>query len=110
MELRRLEGFVPGKWRQDRRQAPGEHRLARTGRADKDEVVSAGCSYLESPTRSGLTAHLAQIDLPRRSSRFAPRGHRGRFPRSAEEANHVPEVAGADDLDALDLCGFGRVP
>ena len=48
-----------------RRQQPGQplrkHRLARSGRAEHDQAVAAGCGDFERALRTGLSAHIGEI-------------------------------------------------
>ena len=46
MNLGDLKGFFKGLLRQNRRNAPGEHRLAAAGRSDHQDVVPTGGSNL----------------------------------------------------------------
>src|SRR5262249_25857 len=61
----RRKSFFERRGRKDRRQAPSEHRLAAAWRADEQEVVTACGADLERTTRTGLPAHVGQIE-PRR--------------------------------------------
>src|SRR5579885_441482 len=47
--------------RQDAREAAGEHRLARPGRPDEEQVVGTGCGDLEGAAGPLLTAHVGQV-------------------------------------------------
>src|SRR5947208_2176135 len=57
-----LERLVARERGKDRRQSPRKHRLARTGRADQQDVVATGGRDLERPTGLGLPANLGEVD------------------------------------------------
>ena len=61
VDLGDLERFVEARRRQDAGQAPGEHRLAHTGRADHQHVVAAGRGDLERPLGVRLAADIGQV-------------------------------------------------
>jgi hypothetical protein len=96
--------------RQDRRDAPGQHRLADAGRADQHEVVATGHRDLERGPRRQLPADVDQIEAagarpgeprPRAAQRRAGGDHR----------HHLGEVIGGQHLEALDHRGLsGRRP
>src|SRR5262249_9713910 len=58
LDGRDLERLVVRQMRQEAREATREHRLARAGRADHEEVVAAGGADLERAPRGALAAHL----------------------------------------------------
>jgi nitroreductase len=61
VDPRDLERFLERQRRQDPRQAPGQHRLARPGRASEEEVVPPGSRELERPAGALLTADVREI-------------------------------------------------
>ena len=70
--------------RQDARQARGQHRLARAGRADHQEIVRPGGGDLEGALRGLLALHLAEVghDAASSSSSRGVGGSRSRRPRA----------------------------
>ena len=56
-----LERLVEIERRQDPRQPPRHHRLSPAGRADQQQVVTAGSGDFERPLRQRLTAHVGEI-------------------------------------------------
>ena len=58
---RHIEQLTRVERRQDGGQPLRQHRFARTGRADHQEIVAAGGGDLERPARHLLAAHFAQI-------------------------------------------------
>lgn len=67
-----FQRLVLAQWRQDARQAAGEHGLAGAGRAAQEQVVGAGRGDLQRAPRLRLAAHVGEIGLG-----FAIRGGRG---------------------------------
>ena len=57
----RLERLVERERRQDARQPPRHHRLARARGADEQQVVPAGRRNLERPPRQRLAAHVGEV-------------------------------------------------
>jgi hypothetical protein len=55
------DGLRQGERRQQAGQAPGEHRLARAGRPEKEEVVAARGRHLEGPLGGFLAPDLREI-------------------------------------------------
>jgi hypothetical protein len=62
VNLRRLQRLFKRK-RQDRRHALGEHRLARAGRPDHQDVVASGARDLDGALGGLLTSNIFEIDL-----------------------------------------------
>ena len=109
VQLGHLERLVTRHRRQDRRKPPGEHRLARTGWSDHEDVVSPGGRHLESPAGLPLTPDLGEIDrMPRVRAPGRRLGH-GRLPRPSQEPDHLPERSRADDLEIVHQRRLGRV-
>ena len=108
VELGRLERLFARELRQDRREPPRQHRLARAGRADHEQVVTARRGDLERPPRLRLAAHLGEVDRrplrrPRSRSarrRRAPRSRGGTRPR--RRAWRAPTTRSDLDLGRLD--------
>ena len=63
VDPRRLERLVERQRRQDGRQPLGEHRLARAGRADHQDVVAAGRGDLERALGVLLAVDLGEVDV-----------------------------------------------
>ena len=63
MDHRHFEEFAWGQGRQDRRQALGQHRLARPGRAAHQEVMASGRGNFERALGALLALDVAQIRL-----------------------------------------------
>ena len=64
VDLGGLECLVQGERRQDGRDAPREHRLARSRRPDQDGVVPASCGYLEGTFHGLLPTHVGKVGVP----------------------------------------------
>jgi hypothetical protein len=56
-----LEGVVARQLGQDRRQAFGQHRLARPGRSGEEQVVTARRSDFDGAASGGLAHHVEEI-------------------------------------------------
>ena len=74
VDRRHLERFVERQRRQNARQPARQHRLARAGRADEQQVVAAGRGDLERPPRQRLPAHVGQVDVAVRARRHVAAG------------------------------------
>jgi hypothetical protein len=109
VELGHLERLVARHRRQDRRKPPGEHRLARTGWSDHEDVVSSGGRHLECPAGLPLTPDLGEIDRMPRVDAPGRRLRHGRPPRPSQEPDHLPERPRADDLEIVHQRRLGRV-
>jgi hypothetical protein len=108
MQLRGLERLVVREARQDRGQAPREHRLAGPRRPDQQEVVTPRRGDLERATRLLLSTHLGEVDARRRRFRCR-RVDVGRVPGAPEEPDDLGERRGRHHAQPLDLRGLGRV-
>ena len=97
VQLGRLERLVAGELGQDRGEPPGEHRLAGAGRADHQEVVTAGRGDLERAPRLRLTADLGEIGSRRRPRRGRLDLDPGRVPGASEEPHHVARATWRGD-------------
>ena len=111
---RRLQRLVERQRRQDPRQAPREHRLARAGRPDEQQVVAAGGRDLERAARDLLPAHVGQVRrlgaLPVRPRRRRPRRAGASRALAAQERDQLGSgSAGACTVVAADDRGLGRV-
>ena len=72
VDARDLERLGARQRRQDRRQAPRQHRLARARRALEQQVVAAGGGDLERAQRPGVAAYVGEVG--RRGVGLATRG------------------------------------
>jgi hypothetical protein len=63
MHLGDLERLFEGLRRQDRRDAPGQHRLATAGRTDHQDIVPPRRRDLEGALDVPLAAHFGEVDL-----------------------------------------------
>ena len=76
VDARHLERLVSRQRRQDARQPPREHRLARSRRAGEQHVVPAGRGELERPPPALLAAHLGEVGQERLLELVAARRRR----------------------------------
>jgi hypothetical protein len=67
VDLGGFERLLERHGRKNGGQAPGEHGLARTGRADQEDVVPAGRGDLQSPLGGRLAADLTEVHRIRRA-------------------------------------------
>ena len=113
MDLGRLERLLACQGRQDRRQPPCQHRLARARGADHDHVVPAGRSNLQGPFRERLALDVGKvlgITLRCRIGRIL-RGGTCRLERrlAAQCPEQLPERPDTENLDPLDDSRLGRI-
>ena len=92
----RLQRLVEGERGQDAAEPLGQHRLARAGRTDEQQVVPARCRDLQRPPRHLLAAHVAEVGRGCGCARGGAwnggdRRSGGRL--AAEEGDQIPEVA-----------------
>ena len=66
VDRRRLERLLERQRRQDRRDSPRHHRLARAGRADHQHVVAARGGDLERAARQRLAVDVREVAVERR--------------------------------------------
>ena len=111
--LGRFERLFARKRRQDRRQTPCEHRLARTRRTDHDDVVPSRRRDLQRAFHMHLAPHVGEIlriVRRRRIERFVVGRHGRRNLRLAVQvSDDLAQGRGADHLDAVDNRGLRRV-
>ena len=108
-DLRDLDGFVEARRREDRGQPAREHRLARPGRADHQQVVTTGGRDLERPLRVVLAAHVGEVEPRLRLVRIrtrTPLRERHRLPLPAQKRPHALEVGHGDDFHSFDQRGL----
>ncbi len=72
VDARHLQRLGRLERRQDRRQAPRQHRLARSRRPGQKEVVASGRCDLERAPRAVVAAHLGEVRECRRRPRRLP--------------------------------------
>ena len=113
VNTRRLQRFGEGQRRQNARQTACQHRLARTGRADHQQVMSAAGRHFQRPPCANLPLHLCHIHraLDRRyhvailplllhGDGFAP----------LQVIHHLPQAARRIDPQSLNARHFLGVP
>ncbi len=114
---RGLPGLVVVERRQDPRDRPRQHRLARPGRPDQHEPVASGQGDLEGPACLEEAAHVRQVGRLAARPRAAGRGRGGALgghelrpvrrgaaghPSPAKDVGGLRQRSGPDDLDPLD--------
>ena len=108
VDPRHLDRLGPAHRGQDRRDPPGEHRLARSRRALEQEVVAAGGRDLERQQGSGVAPDIGQVGLDRRGggdrAAGSRRQRRGRAAR--EDLCGGPQGRHSGDLEPLDERGL----
>ncbi len=94
-----LERLGPAERRQDSGKPPGEHGLARPGRARQEKVVVSGGRDLERSTRPFLAPHVRQVGNRSLLEHIRRKGveHRG-IDLTAEIRDHFTEMANGDGL------------
>ena len=106
VDAHHLERLARLERRQDRGQAPAEHRLPGSGWPGKQQVVAAGGRELERASRALLAAHVGEIGLIGLRLLVGRLG--GRRPQlAAEVGDRLGEVAHRHGLDAAQL-GLAR--
>ena len=105
----RLERFVKGERRQDAGQAPGQHALARTGRADEQQVVAAGGGNFDRASGERLAAHVCQVGGGIACRRGRWRGGRRARLTPGQDRRGFLERGDRDHLEPGDDCRFARV-
>ena len=109
---RRLQRLLERRRRQDRGHAAREHRLAAAGRPDHQHVMTAGRRHLERALERVVTADLGQVDLllvRRLEHRPGIDVDPGWPPAAREEVGQLAHRLHADDVQALDQRGLGRI-
>jgi len=110
VNLGRFDRLLESHGRHDGRNALGQHALARPGRAEDEQVVSARRRECERPLRRLLTAHLGEIK--RSTERWWALGWRllaRKVVKPVDEPESFPEIADAIHLEPLNGSGFGCV-
>ena len=108
-----LEGFGQGQRRHDRRQAFRQHRFARAGRADQQDVVATCAGHFESALDAFLAFDFAEIEvkLLQRAGEFGAGvepyrlGSRG----AGEEIGHLAQRVKPVDVEIVDHGSLGGV-
>jgi hypothetical protein len=107
-EQRHLEGLERDERRQDARQAPPQHRLARSGRPGEEEVVPARRRELERPPRPFLPADVGEVGTVR-PLLLLRRLDRGRAQLAAEIGDGLGQMAHGDRVDPRERRLGGRL-
>ena len=105
MNSRDLERFLERELRQDARQPPGEHRLARPRRARKEEVVPPGSRKLERSAGALLPVDVGEIRMTSVRTRLHSLDRRRRE-RTTEIRAGLGQMTHGDRLDPRER-GFG---
>ena len=112
VDLRRLQGLGEAHGGEDRRQAPGEHRLAAAGGACHQEIVPAGGRHLHGALDVLLPAHLCEV-FPAGAVRVGEGGGGGAarldLAGAVEKIDDLAEVPDPVDRHALDDAPLGGV-
>ena len=103
VDARHLDRLGPRQRRQDRGQAPREHRLAHAGWAREQEVVGAGRRDGQGLDDVGVAADVGEVEVAggRRDDALAGIGRR-RALAAAQDLGHLGQAGGADDVEPLD--------
>ncbi len=109
-----LEGFVQSQIGQDAWHSPGQHGLARAGRSDQQEVVSAGSGDFESALRRLLPTDLGQVavgkvPLPEGEQGLAVDDDRGERGNPQQMGCHRAKVGSAQGGDPFRQGCLGAV-
>jgi hypothetical protein len=106
-----LNGFFEGERRQDAGEAFRQHGLARTGRADHQDVMRAGGGHFEGALGHGLAAYIAEIGTGLRfvNGGLAVRALWGEFGWTFEERHYFGETADTENVHAFHHGGFGGI-
>ena len=108
LDARDLDRLVGAERRQDRRQAPGDHRLAGARRALQEQVVSAGGGDLEPEDEPVVAADVREVgDLLAHRCRHRG-GDAGRRLLPTQRRDQLGERLDADDLDVRHQRGLAR--
>ena len=103
-----LERLVPRQRRQNARQPPAEHRLARSGRSCHEHVVLSRCRELERTAPALLAPHLGQVGQVRLLELVRARRSRERdLLLATQVGNCLGEVVHGHRVDARER-GLGR--
>ena len=100
VDLGGFQGFVEAHLGQDRRQALGQHGLARPGRADHDDVVPPGGRDLQGPLDLLLTFDFAEVEgkgFGTEKEVLTGHGKSGNFGYTIQEFHHLPQSADRHD-------------
>ena len=110
VDARGFDGFGGGQIGQNSGHSLGQHRLARAGRAEHQQVVTAGGGDGEGAFGGFLAANVGEIDFVggEIAEEFVEaRGLRFDIDFAGEEADGLRETGDGDDVDAFDDGGFG---
>jgi hypothetical protein len=70
VDLGGLQRLIQAHGRQNGRESPRQHGLSRSGRADQENVVTAGGGNLERALGGGLAPHIRKVGLVRRGAGY----------------------------------------
>src|SRR5437667_6958989 len=104
MNLRRLNCFFEGERRNNGRNALGQHRVARTGRTNHQDIVTASDSHFDGALNVPLPLHVAEINIVTlmRGEEFAQIGACGEKRNfAAQESECLPQILHAVDIDLI---------
>ena len=108
-----LQRFVGRQRRQDGGNAPGQHRLARAGRTDHDDIMTARRRDFERPLHVGLPLYVREVLGIRIVSRELSRRrrlHGVELPFAVQPLDHLLQTVRRQDLDSVDHGGLFAVP
>ena len=110
MELGSLQRFMQVERREDCRQPPGQHGLARTGRPHQDSIVTTGSGDLHGPLYAFLPPDVAEVEVGRRPCSMKIRSgidhHRLRNGTALEMIDHFPQMRKRKYLQLIDDGGL----
>ena len=104
MDARDLQRLLRREGRQDGRNPPREHRLARAGRADHQEVVPARHGHLDRALRVVLPLHVGKVVAAVAAgghARGEVRAHGGDRERARDEVHGLAQAAHGIHVDAV---------
>src|SRR6185436_11018913 len=99
VDARHLERLLLGQRREDGREPPPEHRLARPGRTGKEEVVRPGRGELERPHAPLLATDVREVGEVGRRARIRRARRWDDLLLAAEVADRLRDVTHADGVD-----------
>jgi hypothetical protein len=106
-----LERLVMGEGWEEAAESRGKHRLARTRRADEEDVVATRGGDLQCPARHDLPSHISEVrsaaNLPRTLSQ---RFHPGPTAGAAQGGNEFDETPRPTDVAATRQSCFRGAP
>ena len=112
VDLCRLDGFFERHRWNDGRDALGQHRLARAGRPDHQDVVTTGDGHFDRTFDVALALHVAKIDIVvlvagEKHAEIAAGWKQRNF--TAQKLKCLPQILYAVDVDLVHHGGLARV-